>query len=138
MQVEGVEILWVVIGGSAILFTLAVGYVVAFVHSHRRILQSQQERLDEVSKSEEKFRGIFNNSLAGIIKFSVNTWSISDANEAIMELYGCSSLQELQSCMSNLPGSSLAFVRDSLTKDGFIAEYEIHTMRKHCSSRFLL
>ena len=138
MQVEGVEILWVVIGGSAILFTLAVGYVVAFVHSHRRILQSQQERLDEVSKSEEKFRGIFNNSLAGIIKFSVNTWSISDANEAIMELYGCSSLQELQSCMSNLPGSSLAFVRDSLTKDGFIAEYEIHTMRKDGGELWML
>jgi len=130
VQVSGVEILWAVIGGSAILLILAVGYVVVLVHSHRRVVQAQQAKLEEVRKSEEKFRGIFDNSLAGIMRFSVDTWIISDANEAIMNLCGCSSLQELQSCVSHLPGPSLEFIHDCLTKDGFIAEYEIRTTRK--------
>jgi two-component system cell cycle sensor histidine kinase/response regulator CckA len=138
VQAGGVEILWAVIGGSAILLILAVGYVVALVQSHRRIVQAQRVRLDEVSKSEEKFRGIFDNSLAGIMKFSVETWTISDANAAIMNLFGCSSLQELQSCVSNLPGSDLEFICNCITKDGFIAYYEIHTTRKDGGALWIL
>lgn len=120
------------------LLTLAVGYVVVLMHSHRRVLQAQQAKLEEVKKSEEKFRGIFDNSLVGIMKFSVDTWTISDANEAIMNLWGCSSLQELQSSISNLPGSSLEFIRDCLVKDGFITEYEIRTTRKDGEELWIL
>ena len=138
MQAAGVEILWAVVGGSAILLTLAVGYVVVLVHSHQRVVQAQQAKLEEVRRSEAKFRGIFDNSLAGIMKFSVDTWEISDANEAIMNLYGCRSVQDLQSCISNLPGSSLELIRDRLTKDGFIAQYEIRTTRKEGGALWIL
>ena len=138
MQVAGVEILWAVVGGSAILLILAIGYVVVLVQSHRRVMQAQQAKLEEVRTSEEKFRGIFDNSLAGIMKFSVDTWAISDANEAIMDLCGCSSLEDLQSCMSKLPRSSLESIHDSVTKYGFIAEYEIRTTRKDGGELWML
>jgi len=138
VQVTNVDILWVLVVGSIVLLAFAIAYIVMMAYSHRRLAETQRAKLEEVRKSEEKFRGIFSNSLAGIMKFSVDTWAISDANEAIMDLCGCSSLQELQSCMSNLPGSSLAFIRDSLMKDGFIAEYEICTTRKDGGELWML
>ena len=130
MQVPSVDILWVVLGGSVVFLTLAIGYVVLSVSSHRRIVQAQQAKLMELKTSEEKYRSLFDNSLAGIIKFSLDAWTIADSNEAIKMLFGCSSQAELEDCIVNLPTSSLEFIRQSLLKDGFIAEYEIRTTRR--------
>ncbi|MCX6143173.1 MAG: PAS domain-containing protein, partial [Ignavibacteriales bacterium] len=138
MQVGTVDILFVLVVGSIVLLAFAVAYIVMMAYSHRRLAETQRAKLEEVRKSEEKFRSLFDNSLAGIMKFSADTWAISDANEAIMELCGCSSLQELQSCMSNLPGTSLEFIRDCLMAYGFIAEHEIRTTRKDGAELWIL
>jgi two-component system cell cycle sensor histidine kinase/response regulator CckA len=129
VQGPSLDILWAVLGASLVLLTLAVGYVVTILNSHRRIGQAQQARLDEVKKSEEKYKGLFDNSLAGIMKLYVETWQVVDANEAIISLFGCSSQEELQSCISKLPTTSLDYIRESLAENGFISGYEISAKR---------
>jgi two-component system cell cycle sensor histidine kinase/response regulator CckA len=138
VQVAGVDILWAIAGGTLILLTFAVGYIVVTVNSHQKVVQAQRARLEEVSRSELKYRGLFDNSLAGIMSFSVDTWMIYDSNEAIKSLFGCSSQEELQSCISNLPTPSLWFIRQSLMKEGFITEQEIHTTRRDGMDLWLL
>ena len=138
MQVATVDILWVLVVGSMVLLVFAIVYIAMMAYSHRRLAETQRAKLEEVRKSEEKFRGLFDNSLAGIMKFSPDDWSISDANSAIMNLCGCSSLPELQSCMAHLPVPSVEFIRERLSNDGFVVEYEIHTTRKDGGELWIL
>ena len=138
MQNSGVDILFVVIGGSAILLLLAVAYIVVTISSHRRVLEAQQTKLDEVRKSEEKYRSLFDNSLAGIMKFSPDTWTVVDSNEAIRTLFGCGSQEELRGCLANLSPSSREPIRQSLAREGRIAGYEIQTTRKDGEELWIL
>ncbi len=129
MQVTGLDILWVIVGGSLLLLVFAVGYIVVSVSSHQRVLQAQKARLEEVVKSEEKYRSLFDNALAGIMRFSPETWRICDSNEAIQSIFGCSSQDELQSCIHRLPPASLRSIRESLIEHGSIEGLEIQTTR---------
>ena len=129
MQATGLDILWVILGGSLLLLVFAVGYIVVSVNSHQRVLQAQKARLDEVVRSEEKYRGLFDNALAGIMTFSPGTLEIHDSNEAIRSIYGCSSQGELQGCIHALPPASLISIREALTRHGFIRGLEIQTVR---------
>ena len=138
MQVPGLDILWVLVAGSFALLTFAVGYIIMMAHSHQRIAQAQQAKFDEVRKSEEKYRSLFDNSLAGIMKFSVDSWRVLDSNEAIKTLFGCSSQEELQGCISNLSVSSRGFIQHLLAKDGFVAQYEIQTTRRDGEGLWIL
>jgi len=92
------------------MLAFAVGYIVVTVSSHQRVVQAQKARLEEVVRSEEKYRGLFDNALAGIMKFSPETLTIYDSNEAIRSIYICGSQDELQRCISTCPLSrSTAF-----------------------------
>jgi PAS domain S-box-containing protein len=138
VQVAGLDILWVILGGSLLLLAFAVGYIVVTVSSHQRVLQAQRARLEEVVKSEEKYRGLFDNALAGIMKFSPETWTVHDSNEAIQTIYGCSSQEELQSCIHHLPPVALESIRESLTEHGFISGLEIQTTRMNGNELWVL
>jgi len=138
VQISDVDILLVVVGGSAILLLFAVAYIFVMVSSHRRVVETQEAKLTEVKKSEEKYKDLFDNSLAGIMKFSLDTWTVFDSNEAIRTLFGCSAQEELQDCISTLSVSSRDFIQQSLVKHGFIAEYEIQTARKDGGELWIL
>ncbi|MBF8295615.1 MAG: hypothetical protein HW389_2160 [Bacteroidetes bacterium] len=130
MQAAGLDILWVILGGSFLLLVFAVGYIVVTVSSHQRVVLAQKARLEEVVRSEEKYRSLFDNALAGILKFSVDDWIVHDANEAIQTLFRCTSAEELQRCIKDLPDPALELIRRSLLTSGFIAGLEIEAKRK--------
>ncbi|TSA22786.1 PAS domain S-box protein, partial [bacterium] len=130
VQIPDLDIVVVVLGGSLILLLFAVLYVFVMVSSHRRVVDAQGSKLREIRKSEEKYRGLFDNALAGILKFSVDDWIVHDANEAIQTLFGCGSAEELQGCIKNLPAPALDVIRRSLLTSGFIAGLEIEANRK--------
>jgi PAS domain S-box-containing protein len=129
VQIAGINFLWVILGGTLILTMFAIAYVVLTVHSHERIVQAQKARLEEVVRSEEKYRGLFDNALAGIMKFSPEMLTVHDSNEAIRSIFGCGSQEELQSCIHRLPALSLTCIRDSLSDRGFIRGLEVQTTR---------
>jgi len=130
VRIPDLDIALVVVGGSLILLLFAVLYVFVMVSSHRRVVDAQESKLREIRKSEEKYRGLFDNALAGILKFSVDDWIVHDANEAIQTLFGCASAEELQRCIKNLPAPALEVIRRSLLTSGFIAGLEIEANRK--------
>jgi PAS domain S-box-containing protein len=111
------------------MLAFAVGYIVVTVSSHQRVVQAQKARLEEVVRSEEKYRGLFDNALAGIMKFSPETLTIYDSNEAIRSIYICGSQDELQRCISDMPVESLYRIRHELQLHGFIAGLEIRSAR---------
>jgi two-component system cell cycle sensor histidine kinase/response regulator CckA len=106
--------------------------------SHRRVTEAQQAKFEEVRRSEERYKSLFDNSVAGIVKFSLEHWTIVESNEAIRSLFRCTSNEELQSSIFNLPEYAREAVHQSLQAEGFISEYEIHASRRDGDELWLL
>ena len=138
MRIPDIDILLVIVGGSAILLLFAVAYVFVTISSHRRVVDAQDSKLKEVKKSEEKYRSLFDNSLAGIATYSSDTWEVVDSNEAIRTLFGCSSQWELRDCFLSLPDEARKQIRETILKEGSITEYEVHTSRTDGAELWIL
>ncbi|HTY36065.1 MAG TPA: PAS domain S-box protein [Bacteroidota bacterium] len=138
MHVAGLDILLVIMGGTLLLLIFAVGYIMVSVGSHQRVLAAQRARLEEVVRSEEKYHSLFDNSLAGIIRFSPETWDIYDSNEAVQFIWGCSSQSELQSCIYRIPETVRLNINAALKAEKSISGVEIRTTRPNGEDLWVL
>jgi two-component system, cell cycle sensor histidine kinase and response regulator CckA len=130
--------LWVLLGASLVLFLFAAGYVLVTAHSNQKIREAEKAKLDELFKSEVKYRGLFENSLAGIMTFYVDTWIILNSNRAIWQIFGCSSQDELRRCVLNLPPESLRKIWDALLRGQSVDNEEIQTKRANGDELWVL
>jgi two-component system, cell cycle sensor histidine kinase and response regulator CckA len=118
-----------IIVGTFVLLLLASGLIMAIVQSKRREIVAKQRELEGLTKSEKKYRSLFENSLAGIVKFSSETWEVLDSNKEMKKIFGCTSEQELTRCFSILPSHSIQDIQKSLLSSDLIQEYQIKTTR---------
>jgi two-component system, cell cycle sensor histidine kinase and response regulator CckA len=132
------NIFWIVYGGSAILFVFSVAYVLIVLHSHKHKLQIEAEKLNEVRRSEEKYRTLFNHSLAGMIKFTYEPFEILDANEALLDIFLCGTVEGLHQYLIETIPDQLAFIRIALEQNGILDEYDFPFIDKDGQSRWLL
>jgi len=138
VQTSTPDIIWVLVAGTLLLLTLAAGYIMVMFSSHRRVTEAQQAKFEEVQRSEERYKSLFENSAAGIIKFSLEHWTVVESNEAVRSLFRCTSNEELQGSILNLPDYARQAIHQSLQADGFISEYEIHASRRDGEELWLL
>ena len=128
----------VVIGGTVILLIFAVAYILHSTSSHKRILIANQLRLEEVQKSERRFRDLFDNSLAGMLRFTIEDWEILQSNSEIRKIFAAGSQEELQRCFLSLPEKDLYNIEQSLAQEGIIGEYEIRARRNDGNDIWIL
>jgi PAS domain S-box-containing protein len=138
VQGSGVEIVWVIATGSLVMLFLGIAFVLVSVYSNNRIVKAHKKQLEEVSKREKKYRDLFDNAVAGIISFSFNDWKIIDANQAILNMFGCDSQHELQDLVTGLPASTLQLIRESLLRQHTIDNLEFLTRRKNGEELWVL
>jgi PAS domain S-box-containing protein len=124
--------------GSAVLLIFALAFISVVLSSHRRVFEAQKAKLDEVTKSAERYKALFDNSLAGMMKFSTDPWHIRDANQALLAMFGCSSEIECERRFSELPASLRDSISSTLEKDGIVSEQEIQTRKTDGSEIWLL
>ena len=129
MQVSGLSIAWILAIGSFALMALAVAYTVMMVHSHQRIAQLQHAKLEELSRSEEKYRNLFDNSLAGILLLRTDTLTILDSNSAFLAMFRCKDQAEAELCVARFPQFVLDVIRQSLAQDRMIERFEFQSTR---------
>jgi len=118
---------WQTLWFKMIMSVLIAGCVF-WIYQWRKMIAKQRE-LEELARNEKKYRSLFENSLAGIVKFSLETWEVFDSNKAMKQIFGCASEQELAKCFSALPPRSIQDVQQSLLSGDLIQEYEIRTAR---------
>lgn len=121
----------VVITTTAIL-VVVIAYILVILTSSKRIIQEQQTRIDEIRKSEERYKALFQNSLAGMMKFDYTNWIIQDANMAMMEMFNATSIYDLQCTISDFPDEKLRQIETALRKTGIIDGLEL-TYTAHSS-----
>lgn len=110
---------------TVVLVLFAVGYIVILLESNKKIIREQQRRLDEIQKSEQRYKALFENSLAGIFRFDFMRWEILDANQSAYEMFNSKSIKEFQEIFLSLPAEKLEQIESTLKSNGSIDDYEI-------------
>lgn len=138
MQVTLAEKIWIVIGISTIFAFVVVGLFVIIIYSNRKVIGEQLRRLEETRINELRYRNLFEHSEAGMMKFDFMTWIISDANTAILRLFGSSSLRELQKIIQQLPWETSLEIQEYLRMGGAIIDFELCLKRPSGENVWLL
>ena len=110
---------------STIIIVFAIAYVAVVMTSNRRIIVEQQKKIDEIRKSEQRYKALFDTSLAGMMKFSVAPLIVFEANQTILDMFNVDSVYDLQRVLSELPNGSIAVIESALKKNGKIGALEI-------------
>ena len=101
-------------------------------------MQEQQRKLEEVQISEQQYKSLFENSLAGMMKFNYTSWVVVDANQTMIEMFGCKSKYELQQIFAEFPFERYYSIESSLSHNGLVDSCEIEFMlRSGLKRRFL-
>ena len=129
MSGNSLDLLWAVCAATAVLLFLSISIIAVVIYSKRKEIAAKARQLEELTRSEQKYRSLFENSLAGIVKFSLETWEVLDSNKEMKQIFGCASEQELARCFSALPPRSIQDIQQSLLSSDLIQEYEIRTIR---------
>ena len=116
----------------------AVAYIAIVLSSGRRVIEAQKSKVAEVTKSAERYRALFEQSLAGMMKFSIESWQIVEGNASMRTMFACATDDELTVCFSHLPASARQFITESIRASGLVSEYEIKTRRSNGKEIWLL
>ncbi len=119
------DFLLLIIIGTALAVIFAVAFIAVLVASNKRIIESQQNRLLEIQKSEKRYKALFENSLAGMLKFDPKTWEIVDANQSMYAIFHCTSLSQLQKIFTSFSDDQRSKLQTSLLQKGVVGECEL-------------
>ena len=123
---------------TSIIVIFAAGYLSILVLSNKRIIEEQRLKIDEIQKSEQRYKALFENSLAGMMKFNYTTWVVLDANQTLIEMFNCQSKYDLQQIFAEFPFERFYNIESSLMHDGFVDSCEIEfKLKSGIKRRFL-
>jgi len=123
--------------GSAVLAIFAIAFISVVITSHRRVFDAQKAKIEEVTAIAERYKALFDHSLAGMMKFSIDSWHIREANHALLAMLGCSSEKECEQRFFELPDSIRDSIKWALEKNGIVPEQEIQAKRSDGSEVWL-
>ena len=129
MPDTAINILWTIGVGTLVLLLLAVGFIMAIVQSKRREVIAKQRELEELAKSELKYRNLFENSLAGMVRLSSNSWDVLDVNRALLEMVGVRTPEEVKQIFGTIPVADRDQILTTLKNQGTIKNFEVTVRR---------
>jgi len=124
------EFWWAFGLGSLGLLLLSIAVIALLVTSQRRSLLEQRDRLKQLSRSEEKYRSLFENSLVGLVRISLESSAVIDANEAAVKLFNCDSVEQLTTELPRSMGESYRELLHNLKREGSVENREVRFLRK--------
>ena len=123
---------------TTIIILFAAAYLAVLFVSNKKIVDEQQKTIDEIRKSEQRYKALFENSLAGMMKFSISPWIVFDANQAILEMFSANTVYDLQQRLSELSPETIQQIESVLKKQGFLDAFEIvYETKSGIKRRFL-
>ena len=129
MPDTAINILWTVGVGTFVLLLLAVGFIGAIVQSKRREIAAKQREMEELAKSERKYRNLFENSLAGMVRLSSDTWDVLEANRALLEMLGVKTPEEVKKIFESISTADRDQILATLKNRGTIKNLEVTVRR---------
>ncbi|RPI03654.1 MAG: PAS domain S-box protein [Ignavibacteriae bacterium] len=110
---------------------ILLGFVaggVFWVYQWRNMIAKQRE-LVELAKRERKYRNLFENSPAGMVRFVSNSWDVLEANHALLDMFGVKTSEEIKQIFQTVPQSDREQIISTLKSEGTIKNYEVSLHR---------
>ena len=128
----------VVMIASGVLMVLVVGYVITLLISNERIMKAHESKFLEVQKSEQRYKALFENSLAGMMKFNPKTLEVMDANDSMFSIFGCTNLTSLHNALASIPKDVYRKIQSALLGVGVVGEQEIALTSSHGQQQWIM
>jgi len=100
----------------------------AIVQSKRREMASKQREIEELAKRERKYRNLFENSLAGMVRISIS-WDVLEANHALLEMFGVKKPEEVKQIFGSILIADRDQILETLKNQGTLKNFEVTIQR---------
>jgi PAS domain S-box-containing protein len=137
MQTFPPEFWWAFGIGTVLLIAISIGIVLIIALGHQRALKSRLSQLEELSKSEKKYKDLFDNSLVGIFRLDISEKTLLDANRAMLRMFGCKNISELNTIILGDNAPKWSTLWSKLEKFHAIESYELESTTKDASTIFI-
>lgn len=137
MQDSAINILWAFVIGTIVLLTLAVGFILAIVQSKQREIIAKQREIEELAKREKKYRNLFENSLAGMIRLDAGTLDVLEANHALLHMLGVTTFEEVKRVIETIPEATRNQILNAFANNGRVENLEISIRRSDQSEVYI-
>lgn len=115
------EYWWAIGIGTVGLLLLTAAFLVTLVVSQTRL----RSQLNETRRNESKYRNLFDNSLVGMFRFSLNDLSVVDANKTLLAIFGKHSVAEAAGVFKSIPSDRREAITSALTLYGSLENEEM-------------
>jgi PAS domain S-box-containing protein len=118
------NIWWTVALGTIALLAIAVGFVVAVAASKQKELVTKKHQFEELAESERKFRNLFENSPAGMLRITTPHWNVIEANQALLRMFRVSTLDEVKETIYTMSPPERKQMVTQLLAKGTVEDHE--------------
>lgn len=128
-----------IIIGTEVLLILAFAYVAVLLTSNKRILKLQNTKIAEIEAREQRYKALFENSVAGMMRFNFTTWEVLESNQALLDMFNCLTREQLQKTFTSFPHDQFSRISEALNSTGNVDGTELlYTVKDNIVRSFLL
>ena len=111
-----------------IILLVIIAGCVFWIYKWREIV-AQQREMEELTKRELKYRNLFENSLAGMVRLSSNSWDVLEANRALLQMFGVKTSEEVKQIFETIPAADRNLILTMLKNQGTMKNFEVTVRR---------
>jgi PAS domain S-box-containing protein len=122
---------FIVIIGSILTVSIAIGYVLLALKSSKALNDLQNSKMVELQKSEERLISLFEHSLAGMFKFDIQNVTATDANSTFRKMMSWSEDSDFNSLAESFSKKEFGVFLEGITQNGKVVDFEIECTPLH-------
>jgi PAS domain S-box-containing protein len=130
MQEVTFDIWWTVALGTIALLVMTAGLVAAVMIGKQKELVTKKRQLEELTISEGKYRNLFEQSPAGMLRITTDQWNIIDANQALLHMFAVDTLDEVKEVLTSMSPQDREFLVERLSAGRSVEDYKTLLRRK--------
>jgi PAS domain S-box-containing protein len=124
------DIWWTVALGTIALLVITVGFVAAVMTSKQKELITKKRQLEELTISERKYRNLFEQSPAGMLRITTDQWNVADANHALLRMFAVETFDEVKEVLTSMSPQDREYLVERLSTGQSVEDYKTILSRK--------
>lgn len=98
--------------------------------SKQKELITKKRQLEELTVSEHKYRNLFEQSPAGMLRLTINKWNVIDANHALLSMFAVNIIDEVKEVLFSMSAQDQEYLAECLSTGKSVEDYKTLLRRK--------
>jgi two-component system, cell cycle sensor histidine kinase and response regulator CckA len=131
------DIWWTLALGTIAFLGITFGLIVTVAVSRQKELVRKKHQLEELIISERKYRNLFEQSPAGMLRITTDNWNVVDANHALLRMFAIETIDEVKEVLFSLSAIDRDYLTECFSTGKPVDDYKIHLHRKDNSELWI-